>query len=350
MLNIFALTSFQLRLFWGTFLAVLIIVTLQRFGVQPKGLIRPVPKKEDVFEVIQPKLEKKKNTFRLKKDMSFIGQARAGVVYDAANSYAVIDMDTGEVVMENGLSDKEAIASLTKIMTAIVALDLAEPDEYFSVTRSAARQIPTKIGVVVGEKMSLAELLNAMMLTSANDAAEVIRDGIDEKYGEEVFIRAMNQKARFLGLTNTQFTNPQGFDDRKQYSSAEDLAILTQYAMTQYALFAEIVSQKYVFLPQDTAHKQFDLYNWNGLLGVYPNVSGVKIGSTEDAGKTTIVTSERGGKALMVVLLGAPGIIERDLWASQLLDAGFEQTLGLEPINVTEEQLREKYSTWEYFN
>lgn len=350
MYNIFSLTPFQVRLFWGTFIAVFTIVTLQHFGVTPMDLIRPVPEKEDIFKVLEPKLEAKKNTFKLKKSASFIGQAHAGAEYDNANSYAVIDMDTGEVVLENGLSDKEAIASLTKIMTAVVALDLAEPDEYFTVTRSAERQIPTKIGVVSGQRMNLTELLNALMLTSANDGAEVIRDGIDGKYGEEVFIQAMNKKAQFLGLSNTHFTNPQGFDDREHFSSAEDLAVLTHYAMAEYPLFADIVKKDYAFLPEDNKHKQFDLYNWNGLIGVYPNVSGVKIGSTGDAGKTTIVTSERGGKTLMAVLLGAPGIIERDLWASQLLDAGFEQTLGLPPIAITEEQLREKYSTWEYFN
>src|SRR5690606_3687251 len=96
-------------------------------------------------------------------------------------------------------------------------------------------------------------------------------------------------------------------------------------------------------------HKQFDLYNWNGLLGVYPGASGVKIGNTGDAQKTTIVTAERNGKKLLVVVLGAPGVLERDMWAAELLDLGFEKQYGMAPINVTEEQLRAKYKTWKYW-
>ena len=97
-------------------------------------------------------------------------------------------------------------------------------------------------------------------------------------------------------------------------------------------------------------HKQFDLYNWNGLLDVYPDVHGVKIGNTAAAQKTTIVYSTRGGKKLVAVVLGAPDITKRDLWAAKLLDIGYQQTLGLPPVNVTEEQLAAKYSTWHYWN
>lgn len=88
------------------------------------------------------------------------------------------------------------------------------------------------------------------------------------------------------------------------------------------------------------------LYNWNGLVGVYPHIIGVKIGNTGKAGKTTIVLSERENKKLLVVALGAPGIIERDLWASQLLDAGYHDILGLPAIDITEYDLRQKYATW----
>jgi D-alanyl-D-alanine carboxypeptidase len=344
-----SLTAYQRRIFWGSFIAVFIMVVLQHFGFQPVSLISPVPEKSDTLRLIDEKLKKTENTFSLKKNTSFIPRSYAGGDYEEANSYAVIDMASGDVIREKSLSDEVPIASLTKIMTAVVVLDLAGEDEYFTISRRAARQIPTKIGVVTGEKMNVTELINALMLTSANDAAQAISDGIDAKYGDEVFVRSMNEKAKFLGLEHTHFVNPQGFDDPEHFSSAEDLAVLTHYAITNYPLFAQIVKQDYVFIPGDENHKQFDLYNWNGLLGVYPNVSGVKIGSTDDAGKTTLVIAEREGKKLLAVVLGAPGILERDLWTAQLLDAGFAQTLGLKPVEVTEEQLREKYSTWEYF-
>jgi serine-type D-Ala-D-Ala carboxypeptidase (penicillin-binding protein 5/6) len=343
------LTAYQRRIFWGTFIAVFTIVVLQHFGIQPAKILSPVPGKEDTIRVINRKLREEKNTFSLKKTTSFIPKTFAGSDYENVNSYAVIDMDSGEVILEKSLERAVPIASLTKVMTAVVALDLAEPDEYFTISYKASRQIPTKIGVIPGEKMNLTELLNAMMLTSANDAAQAINDGIDVKYGEEVFIDAMNEKAKILGLNHSHFENPQGFDDAEHYSSAEDLAVLTHYAITHYTLFAQIVKQDYAFIPKDRNHKQFDLNNWNGLLGVYPNVSGVKIGNTDNAGKTTLVIAERNGKKLLAVLLGAPGILERDLWTAELLDAGFSQTLGLKPVGVTEEQLREKYGTWQYY-
>jgi D-alanyl-D-alanine carboxypeptidase len=343
------LTGFQKRIFFSSAVAMFVIMALHYLNITPTLFISPVPEKVDVLEMLRPKLEQHENTFSLKKHTSFVSRTHASAEYENARSYALIDMGTGEILEEKSLSEEVPIASLTKIMTAIVALDLASSDEYFTVTKHASEQIPTKIGVVPGERLRLEELIKAVMLTSANDAAQVISDGIDTKYGEKVFMRAMNEKAAFLGLSQTHFTNPQGFDNPEHYSSAEDLAVLTHYALTHYPLFADVFKKDYVFLPADAEHKQFDLYNWNGLLGVYPDVSGVKIGNTNDAGRTSLVVSKRGGKTLMVVLLGAPGILERDLWASQLLDRGFVDTLGLTPINVTEEALYEKYASWKYF-
>ena len=83
---------------------------------------------------------------------------------------------------------------------------------------------------------------------------------------------------------------------------------------------------------------------------MYPNISGVKIGSTGAAGKTTVVVSEREGKKIIAVVLGAPGVIERDLWASQVLDAGFEEAIGAKPVAIEREALLKKYDTWEYWN
>lgn len=345
--SILQLSDFQLKIFIGSFIAMFLIVSIQLLNLTPKFLIKPVPD-PDAMSVIHPKLARFTSSYTLKKQSSFFAQAHAEASYDAAISYALIDMATGEVLREKALSVPVPIASLTKIMTAVVALDLMDPEEKITITEKAAKQIPTKIGIVAGQRMTVKELLQATLITSANDAAQAISDGVDKKYGEKIFVRAMNEKASILRLKNTHFTNPQGFDYRNNHSSAEDLAILTHYAMTHYPLFREVVSEEYVFLSEDGSHKQFDLYNWNGLLGVYPNVTGVKIGNTDDAGRTTLVVSERGGKQLMVVLLGAPGILERDLWAAQLLDEGFKDMMGLEPVSVTEDALREKYATWKY--
>jgi D-alanyl-D-alanine carboxypeptidase len=232
-------------------------------------------------------------------------------------------------------------------MSAVVALDLADPNETFTVTERAANIIPTKIGVVPGEKMTLHELLQAALLTSANDAVQVIADGIDTKYGEAVFVRSMNEKAKFLQLKNTHFANPQGFDDPGNYSTVEDLAVLSHYAM-EYPEIADIAKHDYAFLPATVNHKQFDLPNWNGMIGVYPGAEGIKIGNTGDALYTTAVLAERQGKKVLAVVLGAANTLDRDLKASELLDIGFEKVANLKPVDVTEEQLRAKYATWHY--
>ncbi len=297
------------------------------------------------------KLERGENTYSLKNPTSsFITASYAGAPYDNASSYAVIDYESGEVLAEKDLSHKVPIASLTKILTAITALDLTSPDEEFTATERAAKVIPTKIAVIPGEKFTLRELLNASLLTSANDATEVIRDGVDSKYGADIFVKSMNIKAKFIGLKNSHFENPQGFDDQNHYSTAEDLAVLSHYALTYYPVIADIVKKNEQYIPETKNHRRFVLYNWNGLVGVYPNVYGMKIGNTDDAGMTTIVVSERQGKKILAVVLGAPGVLERDLWASHLLDLGFEKSAGLSAIGITPSQLRAKYATWVPWN
>ncbi len=338
------------KIFWLTCIPMFVIVSLQLLGIRPPRLVSPLPEKKDIFESILPKLEKNATTIKLKKQTSFISPSYAASQVESAAAYTVIDLDTGDILAEKNADTQLPIASLTKMMTAVVALDLASPGELFTVSPEASRKIPTKLGVIPGQKMSVEELLNGLLLTSANDAAEVIKNGIDHKYHEPVFIQSMNKKAQLLGLVNSHFSNPQGFDNPQNYSSAKDLVVLAQYAYTTYPLIAEIIKKDYEFLPANENHKQFDLYNWNGLIGVYPNVLGFKIGNTDKAGKTTVVISEREGKKMLVVVLGAPGILERDMWAAQLLDEGFEKTLGLTAVNVTEEQLREKYNTWKYWN
>jgi serine-type D-Ala-D-Ala carboxypeptidase (penicillin-binding protein 5/6) len=331
------------------FVIVFVFTALQNIGLKGFSLISPQPK-ANAIESVSPKLEQIKNNFKLEsQNNSFIETSFAASEYDNANAYAAVDLETRKVLVEKNLKVSFPIASLTKIMTAVVALDLADSNELFTVTETAAKQIPTKIGVVKGQRMSVSELLNALMLTSANDAAHVIKDGIDNKYGEEVFVEAMNKKAQFLGLENTNFSNPQGFDGRNNYSSAGDLAILAYYALKNYKEFRDIVKKDYEFLPADKNHKQFDLYNWNGLLGVYPGISGVKIGNTGRAGNTTLVVSKREGKEILAVMLGAPGVLERDLWTASILDKAFEE-FNLTPVSLTEDDLRKKYATWKYWN
>lgn len=298
-----------------------------------------------IFEQVRSKLQAESDNFNL-----IFGSENRQNISVPSRAYLVVDFDTGEILFEKNANDQMAIASITKLMTAITALDLANPNERFTVSKNAASQIPTKIGVVTGQTMTLKELLYASLLTSANDATEVIKEGIDQKYGEAVFIKAMNEKAKILGLKNTSFDNVQGLDGPNSYSTAQDVAIFTRHALASYPLIADIVKDEYKFLPQNSHHKQFDLYNWNGLLGVYPGIIGGKIGNTGKAKTTTVVVAEREGKKVLAVVLGAPTKTERDLWAANLLDVGFLKLANLAPAQVTQAQLEQKYRTWKYWN
>lgn len=323
-----------------------VTIFLQMFG---NGLPIVSPLSDSKISALSQatiKLEQKENVYALKKQTNFLPQASAASPYDNASAYALIDYDTGDVIAEKSLSTRIPVASLTKIITAITALDLMSPDDLITITENSARAIPTKIVLIPGEKLTLRELLNASLLTSANDATQAIADGINTKYGDNIFVKAMNIKTHYIGLKNSHFANPQGFDNPKNYSTAEDLAILTHYALTHYPLIDEIVRKESEFLQANNYHREYKLLNWNGLIGVYPGVYGMKIGNTGDAGTTMVATAEREGKKVMAVVLGASDILERDLWASQLLDMAFQQTADLYPIGVTEYDLRWKYSTW----
>ena len=359
--NILNLLIESIKLRWKFFIFCLLAVywfaALQLSGIVGENFMSPIlsPSQtsqqnvvSDGIEKVKKLIEQGKKDFSLKRGLSLIETAYAQEDNITARSYIVFDLESGDVILEKNSRQRMPIASLTKLMSATIALDLAEND-LIKVSEKAAGTDPTKIGVVEGQKMATNELLHAALMTSANDAVEVLEEGIDNIYGEGTFVWAMNEKAKYLGLSNSHFDNPQGFDGKTNYATAEDLAILTHYALSNYQQIAEITQKDYYFLPEDSRHKQFDLYNWNGLLGVYPGVQGVKIGNTREAEYTTIVVSQRSGKSLGVVLLGAESILQRDLEASILLDAGFAKKYGLSPARISETDLKAKYSTWKYW-
>jgi D-alanyl-D-alanine carboxypeptidase len=359
LLNQLNITKHQIKVFICSLLAIFLMMSLHYMGVpspfkakitHPSVQNKAEAASEEAMKKIRPKLQKQKNDFKLKKESRlFFPEANAEEMpanYDAASGYIVADLESGKILAEKNADQHMPIASITKIMTAIIALDLASPSEQITITDNAAAYPPSKINVVPGEKMTLEELLNASLLASANDATEAIHDGVNANYTADVFVRAMNEKAELLGLKNTHFTNPQGFDFQDNGSSPADLAILTSYALKNYPLIAQIVQKDVQYLPANEYHHENTLYNWNGLIGVYPDTVGMKIGNTNAAGYTTTVVSNRGGKKLFVALLGAPGVLERDLWSAQLLDEAYKKAFNFDPINITEEQLRAKYASW----
>ncbi|EKD91310.1 MAG: hypothetical protein ACD_30C00025G0004 [uncultured bacterium] len=349
------------KVFAITFLAGFFMVALPYLGFKTPefNLANPAPQKINNLEIIKTKLEQTKpSDFNLKTKTLVIPKAHGSQDYEALSAYAVVDLDNGEVIAEKNLETRLPIASITKLMTAIVAIDLISYDRDIHITEKMTQVEPTNMGLISGQSWKRDELLNALLLTSSNDAAQALKEEVDREYGEGSFVSAMNLKAQKLKLKNTQFDNPQGYDSPNNFSSVEDLSIMSSFTIDNYSQISEIVKKDYQFFRETGNHKQADLYNWNGLLGVYPGVEGIKIGNTENAKKTTLILAERSHSApdgasrnkrrILVVVLGAPGVLERDLWASKLLDLGFG-SFGIEPVNITKEQLKQKYSTWKYF-
>lgn len=340
------LTTKSIKIFFACLLLTFLMMVIPHLGIK-QILVNPMPRPINSLERIKSRLESRQNHFQIKKQL--ISATYAGSDYEQASAYAVADLDSGQIITSKNSSKRLSIASLTKIMTAVVALDLTKPDEKFIVSEKAASQIPTKVMLKKGEMFSVLDLLKHTLISSANDSAEVIKEGIDLKYEPGTFIKAMNLKAQILGLKNTHFTNAEGYDNSNHFSTAEDLTILSAYALKAYPEIAQIVSKPFEDLTDNGIDLRFYLNNWNGLMGVYPGTSGVKIGNTGKAGQCTIVLAEREDKKILAVLLGAPGVLQRDLWTSELLDLGFSEVTGLKPVNVTEDQLRAKYASWKYF-
>ncbi len=261
--------------------------------------------------------------------------------------YLVFNLDSGQVYFASGAADTIAPASLTKILSSQVALDLGFPDELLTATKTSVDKVPTALGLKAGEQFSLSELLRAAIATSANDAAATIAEGVASQNGLNLadFVALMNQKATLLKMNNSHFTNPDGLDDPTQYSSLTDLAVLVQNTVKNYPEILAAAKSDRDDIKENKTHGFYYVSNWNGLLGVYPGVFGLKIAFTESAGNSTIVLSERNKTRLAVIISGAKTIYDRDAFAASLLDQAFSLK-KISPASVTEWQLKQHYKVW----
>jgi serine-type D-Ala-D-Ala carboxypeptidase (penicillin-binding protein 5/6) len=228
----------------------------------------------------------------------------------------IIDNLSGKVLFGLNTNEKRPIASLVKIVTAIVAIEHKDLDEEIMVSGNAASVGENSMGISKGEAYTLKELLYGMMLTSGNDSATAIAEGVAGDV--ETFIKWMNIKASELGLSNTYFADPDGLND-SSYSTAEDLAKLTHYALG-YPDFQEIVKtfeQEYTYSER---HKYIYLENQTNLLTTYPGVLGVKTGYTKEAGLCLITYSVNEGRELLGVVLNSA---DRKGDMITMLDYGF---------------------------
>jgi D-alanyl-D-alanine carboxypeptidase (penicillin-binding protein 5/6) len=232
----------------------------------------------------------------------------------------VVDARTGDVMHAVNGGSPRPIASATKLMTALLTLERAQLNDVVPAAAYTASPVESKIGLMPGERMTVRELLIALILESANDAAVTLAENVAGS--REAFVREMNRRAVTLGLRDTSYANPIGFDDPANHSSARDLARLTRQLLT-HREFARIADMPEATLTTGARTRVID--NRNVLVQRYPFVSGVKTGHTLGAGYVLVGSGEAGGARVITVTLGAPSEAARDADTLALLRWGLEQ-------------------------
>ena len=231
----------------------------------------------------------------------------------------LVDLDARQVLWQRDPETSRAPASLTKLITAMVAVDDAgSRDRMVTVTPEATQVIPSVMGLTAGEQLTVRDLLYGLFLDSGNDAAEALASGLVPR---DRFIRQMNQKAKSIGLTASHFVNPSGLDAAGHGMSAHDLAHAAAYLDTYYPDLAAIAATKSIAIAATPTHKAFYPQNLNSFLFTYPGATGLKTGLTENAGGCTLATATRNGRHLIAVVMNDTGRSGAD--AATLLDYGF---------------------------
>ncbi len=219
--------------------------------------------------------------------------------FDTAKSSIVMDLDSGRVLYENNADEERLIASITKIMTCIIAIEQGDLDSDVEAGEEILKMYGTSIYLELNEKMKLIDLLYGLMLRSGNDASVVIAKEVAGT--EEKFVEMMNEKAKEIGMTNTTFSNPHGLDEEtKNYSTARDMAKLSRYAYKNKTYRKIIGTEEYRV---KTDNKSYLWYNRMKLLGDYKYCTGGKNGYTPSASKTLVTTHKKGNLKITVVTL-----------------------------------------------
>ncbi len=269
----------------------------------------------------------------------------------AAEALLLVEAESGKVLYADNATRPWYPASLTKLMTAYVTLQAIKdgritPDKLLTVSPTAMAQQPSKMGFKAGIKLTVDNALKMMIVKSANDMAVVLAEGLSGSI--PAFADEMNGAAQKLGMTQSNFANPNGLPDERQVTSARDLAILTRALIREfpdYALYWHISALKF---------GRRIIRNHNPLIDRYPGADGMKTGFTCASGLNLVATVTRGGRRLIAVVLGAPTSAERTEKVLELYERGFSASgfsfftpsLGtvdaLQPVNTPPPDLHEE--------
>jgi serine-type D-Ala-D-Ala carboxypeptidase (penicillin-binding protein 5/6) len=246
-----------------------------------------------------------------------------------AREAALIDASTERLLYGYAINRPVAIASTTKLMTALVTLEhVSRLQTVFTQNDYRSAAVDSQLGLVPGERMTVRDLLLAMLLPSADDAAEDLAYNVG--HGSVArFVAMMNARARQLGLTRTHYSTPIGLDTAGNYSTALDLAKLTGYLLAHQPFFARAVASSSVYLPTGPVRR---VTNRNDLVGRVPWINGVKTGHTLDAGYVLIGSGTQHGMTLIAPVLGTPSESARDQSTLSLLQWGFANFVPREPV------------------
>lgn len=260
--------------------------------------------------------------------------AEEDVTPNAKNS-VLMEASTGKILYEKNKDERVAVASLTKMMAQILILEEIEKgsltwEEEVKASSNAAGYGGTQIYLQPGEMMTVRDLMKGISMASANDATVALAERIAGS--ESAFVEKMNQKAKELGLKNTNFVNPTGLDEANHYSSAYDIGLIAM-ELLKHDQILEFSSLYEDYLRVDTPNK-FWLVNTNKLIRFYDGADGLKTGFTDNAGYTMAVTAKRNDMRLIAVVLGEEVSKVRNQETTDLLDYGF----NLYKVNVIKKQ------------
>lgn len=253
----------------------------------------------------------------------------------------ILDRNSKTVMFEKNANTRRAMASTTKIMTAIIVLENGNLSDIITVSQKAAGTGGSRLGLKKGDKVSLKDLLYGLMLRSGNDSAVAIAEHIGGSV--QGFAEKMNQKAKQLGLVNTKFVTPHGLDDQEHYTTAYELALLTDYALNNKK-FAELVNTKSCSISINGVSRVIS--NTNELLGNLAGVNGVKTGFTNGAGRCLVTSVIRNNKSLITVVLGADTKKNRTTDSIRLIEYAYQ---NFEYIDI-DQLAKQEFQKWKEIN
>ena len=255
--------------------------------------------------------------------------------------YAVYDRLSGRCIYGKDENKQTAMASTTKIMSAVIIVENCNLEDIVTVTEKAAGVGGSRLGLHTDDKISVNDLLYGLMLRSGNDAAVAL--AIHTAGSVEEFANLMNQKAEVLGLTNTHFVTPHGLDNSEHYTTAYELAKITDYALKNETI-AKIVKTKTTTISINGNPMQIN--NTNELLGNVEGVYGVKTGFTNNAGRCLVTSVKRGDMDLIIVVLGADTRKDRASDSMKLIEYAFKK---FHMVNL-EEIIKREFEMWKQIN